>query len=526
MYTAHFALEHPPFSLVPDPACVYLSVQHREALAHLSYALERGNGGFAAITGEVGTGKTTLSRLLLDDLPKNVRAAYIFNPRLCATELLESICDELGIRPKRRTVKTMTDAITAFLLQAYAGGDTVILVIDEAQGLSNEALEQLRLLTNLETGQDKLLQIILLGQPELTAVLDQHELRQLSQRITLRYHLGPLSRSDTYRYVAHRLQHAGGDPGLFSASAMRGLHAFGRGIPRLTNIAADRALLVAYAGDRAHVNGADVRRAVRELRGSARSFNRAYVFFPSLVISVLLLAWVTIGVMGSPTGWTRVGHAALHPRLPAQDTAADSSAVGLSLALAPAAEQWRAMLALWGLNPTRPPADTKCPRQLPAGLRCTALRVRGWQDLVQVDRPAVLWLIDGRVALARAWQGQVVVGSTKATVIAPEVLSLLWDGTTYVLFSVPVSVPKAFPAGASGPSVAWLSAALDHATKYPAGFRLRDHVDPSMLQQSRALRSRLGMDGAPAIEDVDLLLATAFAGLPPRPSLNIETPGP
>jgi len=246
MYLEYYGLREPPFSITPDPRYVFLSERHRDALAHLLYGIGKGgSGGFVQLTGEVGTGKTTLCRLLLEQLPENTRVALVLNPKLSPVELVESICEELklDISGKRGSLKALTDTLNAYLLDAYAEGLRVVLIVDEAQNLSTESLEQVRLLTNLETPTQKLLQIILLGQPELRDVLARAELRQLAQRITARYHLTPLDAGETEAYVRHRLAVAGCARIPFSRLGLRALYQRSTGIPRLINIIADRSLM-------------------------------------------------------------------------------------------------------------------------------------------------------------------------------------------------------------------------------------------------------------------------------------------
>ena len=224
MYLGHYGLHEPPFAITPDPRFVYFSERHRDALAHLFYGVgQGGSGGFVQLTGEVGTGKTTLCRLLLEQLPETVRVALVLNPKQTPLELLETICDELHITlpGKRRSLKMQVDALNEYLLDAYAQGLRVVLIIDEAQELSRDALEQVRLLTNLETPTQKLLQIILIGQPELRDLLAKPELRQLAQRITARYHLRPLDEAGTDAYLRHRLNTAGARRFPFSPAAVR-----------------------------------------------------------------------------------------------------------------------------------------------------------------------------------------------------------------------------------------------------------------------------------------------------------------
>jgi len=269
VYASHFGLAEQPFSIAPDPRYLYLSDGHREALAHLLWGLTEGGGGFVQLTGEVGTGKTTLCRALLEQLPPAVDVAMVFNPALTAVELLATVCDELHMEYPAGTtsLKTLVDALDRYLLDAHARGRRTVLVIDEAQNLSREVLEQIRLLTNLETTREKLLQIVLIGQPELRHVLAREDLRQLAQRVTARYHLKPFTEAETREYVAHRLQVAGQRRPVFRRGALRTLHRLARGIPRLINTIADRALLGAYAGGRVQVDAVIVRRAAGEVLG-------------------------------------------------------------------------------------------------------------------------------------------------------------------------------------------------------------------------------------------------------------------
>ncbi|MDA8403288.1 MAG: AAA family ATPase [Desulfobacteraceae bacterium] len=265
MYNHFFGFQERPFKLVPNPAYLYLSRSHEEALAHLNYAVTDGEG-FVEITGDVGTGKTLLCRTFLENLGPGVESAYIFNPRMDAVDLLKAINDEFGIPSNHDSKKNLMDALNTFLMQKKAEGRRVILLIDEAQNLSKEVLEQIRLLSNLETTKDKLLQIILVGQPELGEMLDSYELRQLGQRISLSCRLQALSLAETRQYIAHRIAVAAQKPAdIFSAAAIRRIFRFSRGVPRLINIACDRALLTAYGLNRRGVSGRTARFALLEL---------------------------------------------------------------------------------------------------------------------------------------------------------------------------------------------------------------------------------------------------------------------
>uniref|UniRef100_UPI0012FC8864 ExeA family protein n=1 Tax=Azohydromonas aeria TaxID=2590212 RepID=UPI0012FC8864 len=292
MYVSHFGLRSEPFSIAPDPRYLFMSERHREALAHLLYGV-RGGGGFVLLTGEIGAGKTTVVRAFLQQLPADCRAAYVFNPRLTAVELLQTVCEDfgLGVIPAT-TVKPLVDALNAFLLREHAAGRQCLLVIDEAQNLDPELLEQLRLLTNLETSERKLLQIVLVGQPELQRTLAGME--QLAQRVIARYHLAALSEGETRQYVEHRLGVAGftGAP-PFDAAALRQVHALTGGVPRRINLLCDRALLGAYAQAKHRVDRTTVRRAAAEVFNLPSARPRAAAVAAALagVAVVAGIAW-------------------------------------------------------------------------------------------------------------------------------------------------------------------------------------------------------------------------------------------
>jgi len=256
MYKKFFGLKQEPFSIAPDPHYLFMSERHREALAHLLYGVRSG-GGFVLLTGEIGAGKTTVCRCFLEQVPRRTNVAYIFNPLQTAEELLESICSEFRIprenEPNRvLTARDHVAALNEFLLRTHAVGQNNVLIIDEAQSLSAEVLEQLRLLTNLETNERKLLQIILIGQPELRDMLARPELEQLAQRVIARYHLGALTARETEQYIRHRLAVSGLARALpFDDPSMQRIHALSQGVPRRINLLCDRALLGAYAGGKA-----------------------------------------------------------------------------------------------------------------------------------------------------------------------------------------------------------------------------------------------------------------------------------
>jgi len=293
MYNKFFGFKEKPFKLVPNPEYLFLSKSHEEALAHLSYAISHGDG-FVEITGEVGTGKTTLCRVFLDNLDPSIEAAYIFNPKLDALQLLKAINDEFGIDSTPDNTKDLIDRLNTFLIEKRRAGKKVLVLIDEAQNLSLEVLEQLRLLSNLETTQEKLLQIILVGQPELGAMLSSHQLRQLGQRITINCRLLPLTFHETKDYIRHRItlaSHRAGPP--FDKASYRAIFAYSGGIPRLINIACDRTLLNAFSRNSFKVTGAITKEAIYELshhNAKISPWQQAPVFIVVAVLAIPVIA--------------------------------------------------------------------------------------------------------------------------------------------------------------------------------------------------------------------------------------------
>jgi general secretion pathway protein A len=274
MYNTFFGFKEKPFKLVPNPAYFYLSKSHEEALAHLNYAISQGDG-FVEITGEVGTGKTTLCRAFLENLNRTVEAAYIFNPKLGPKQLLKTINEEFGIKTEGENTKDLIDALNLFLIQKKAAGKKVILLIDEAQNLNRNVLEQLRLLSNLETNRDKLLQIILVGQPELSEILNSHSLRQLGQRITLSYRLSPLTFNECKEYIQYRINIAARKTAIkFDRSAYRQIYKYSKGIPRLINIVCDRSLLTAFVLNQFIITASIAKASIKEL--ATRGYTRRY----------------------------------------------------------------------------------------------------------------------------------------------------------------------------------------------------------------------------------------------------------
>ena len=461
MYLEHFGLKEPPFSITPDPRFVFLSERHRDALAHLLFGIgQGGGGGFVQLTGEVGTGKTTLCRLLLEQIPENTRVALVLNPRLTSVELLETICEELHlhIAGLRGSLKSLVDALNVYLLDAYARGLRVVLIIDEAQGLSIEALEQIRLLTNLETDTQKLLQIILLGQPELRTLLAREDLRQLAQRITARFHLTPLDAVETERYIRHRHAIAGGLHLPFSRAALKRLHTHSGGVPRLINVIAERSLLAGYARDETMLDARTIDLAAKEaLPPAATRKPMSKPLLAGLALAVVaVIAMIALRPTPPATAnaafhshKARVAKPAASPVKPAPPLF-DAEALAQRVATTDPASlsTWQALLAAWQL-----PTDSadvaiaaQCAPILAPDVYC--LRSRGNLDkLATIDRPVLLRLrsgghdawamllgIDGlrvrmrlgdavvdvqRVALQRLWSGEYAAFWRASTQSAP-----------------------------------------------------------------------------------------------------------
>jgi len=433
MYLKHFNPTDRPFAITPDPRFLYLSARHREALAHLLYGLGEG-GGFVQLTGEVGTGKTTICRCLLEHVPDNVDLALVLNPKVTAHELIATVCDELGIDypPENSSIKKLTDVLNRYLLEAYAQGRRTVLIIDEAQNLSADVLEQVRLLTNLETATQKLLQIILIGQPELRTLLARDDMRQLSQRVTARYHLEPISLEETGAYIRHRLQICGNTQPLFKHSAVDKIQRLSGGIPRLINVLCDRAMLGAYVEGKSQVDAKVVRKAAREVLAEERPATRKFHLLPAAglgagLLALLLLAiyqpWKqreSVGTVSSRLGEAPVASPALilppgwldestpeQPALPeigagearvATDSVKgpDTRTLGELLLESDSSfyrAAWTELLALWSVILPQSVKPDFCDHTRQYGLLCKSGQ-GNWNTLRQFDRPAILSLLD------------------------------------------------------------------------------------------------------------------------------------
>jgi len=425
MYAPFFGLKQAPFSIAPDPHYLFMSERHREALAHLLYGLD-GGGGFVLLTGEIGAGKTTVCRCFLEQIPANCNVAYIFNPKLTVTELLQSICGEFHapVPPGAQTVKDYVDPLNAFLLAQHAAGRNNVLIIDEAQNLSADVLEQLRLLTNLETAERKLLQVVLIGQPELRGMLARPELEQLAQRVIARFHLGALSEAETAQYIRHRLNVAGLTGALpFDAKALRLIHQLTRGVPRRINLLCDRALLGGYASGQAQVTRAIVRQAAAEVFDAQHAAPAPRRGTAPVAVGLAVLA---AAVAGAGLTWAlqqrsqadragtvsaaAVATAASAASSPA--SAASSAPLAASAASQPASsassaepapehlqladwapqdsDAWQALAKAWGLP--LPPQVDPCTAAAQRGLQCYRTNSGSLSLIRLIDRPVLLTL--------------------------------------------------------------------------------------------------------------------------------------
>ncbi len=489
MYTGFYGLREKPFSLAPDPRYLFLSASHREALAHLLYGIEEGEG-FIEVIGQVGTGKTTLCRTLLDRIGSDAEIAYIFNPSPSEVELLSAINREFGLPTVARTRTDLLDSLNQFLVEKNAGGRRVLLVIDEAQNLDPAVLEQVRLLSNLETDRAKLLQIVLIGQPELEENLSRADLRQLRQRITVRWSLRPLSRPEVGEYVEHRLRVAGlADPRLFSSGALRTLTRRSHGIPRLINALADRALLAGYTEGRREIDARLIRRAARELPATELGGWRAATGLRRGLAAGLVAAGLAGGFLAtaflprpratplpsasaapaeslvSPVAIAPVSSAPLPPRIDAIS------------ANASAADALEALLGAWGYRQTV--GGELDPNLYPDAVRSVSpllvLATHGTAEmLTALDLPAILELqthgerryvaLIGMDAEGRAHLGM----ASDELELDREQLQHVWTGRMFYLWTNFESLP-ALNAGMKGAAVRWLQARLTELGYLKAG---------------------------------------------------------
>jgi general secretion pathway protein A len=541
MYAAYFGLKQEPFSIAPDPRLLFMSEQHREALAHLLYGVQ-GGGGFVLLTGEIGTGKTTVCRSFLDQVPGHVNLAYIFNPKLTVPELLETVCHEFGIAvqlPAQRaaTVKDYLGPLNAFLLQAHAAGRSNVLVIDEAQNLASEVLEQLRLLTNLETNERKLLQIILIGQPELRAMLARPELEQLAQRVIARYHLQALGVAETAQYVRHRMEVCGlQGPLPFDRGALARVHAATRGVPRRINLLCDRALLGAYGNGEAHVTRRTMDRAAAEVFPREAGARAAW---PRMALAGSVGVLAGAGLLFAATrGVEHVGvvaeRASMKPAkaAPAQAVrvtvpavpAVPAATVATPVAVAPAApppaavppkpapvllrdeqQAWRELAQAWKMPVADGPACDVLAREqvqcFSKALDLSMIRQLARPGIVTLDagsgQPsyAILSALTDQTATLRA------AGTEQTVTLAA--LAQRWKGDFATLWRVPQGYRDMPRNGEKGPFVEWVAHRLASATgsDAPKGDAV---LDPALRERVRAFQRAQGLpaDGQPGPQTI------------------------
>ena len=528
MYTEFFGLNEKPFAITPDPRYLYMSARHTDALAHLLYGIAE-SGGFIQLTGEVGTGKTTLIRSVLEQLPEKADIALILSPQLTTLEFLETIVQELhSPPPTERTVKAQIDALNVTLMSAHAEGRRVVLIVDEAQTLSPELLEQVRLLTNLETSKQKLLQIILIGQPELRELLDRPEMRQIAQRITGRYHLEPLRKDDTRAYVKHRLRVAGALSDIFTKSAINALYRHSRGVPRLINVIADRALLAGYTQDRRTVDAKLVSAAAAEIFG----IRRRTPWWP--------VATATAGAVAVVFGVTNFGQAPqvvetapeqylsavpvpntppASADLPLEDRATDTAPVTSATEQPSAAVTLPSLLAepdftvgtdtaigellaLWGAHYDTSRGEP-CVQAQEQGLRCLFQRRGSLGELRRVNWPTILSLVTGDgvehpvVVTALGYDHAQIVANGGTFKLPLAELSYYWFGDHLLLWRPGDAPASALAPGVDDAGVRWLRATLAQLAGQPAAADSPTLYDDELEQRVRAYQRahQLTVDG-------------------------------
>ena len=484
MYTEHFGLTEAPFSIAPNPQYLFMSRRHRDALAHLLYGVQS-DGGFILLTGEVGTGKTTLCRCLLEQVPSDVETAFVLNPRVTAVELVATICDEFGISyPDTASLKVLVDHLNSYLLDSHSNHRKAVLIIDEAQNLSYELLEQLRLLTNLETNERKLLQIILLGQPELLDMLEDRSLRQFSQRITARFHLDALDASETEAYIVHRLAIAHGAPELFTPSAMKKVYRISTGIPRVINLICDRALLGAYAEHKRQVTPRIISRAADEVLGTRRHSPR-----PIRIAAIAAAALLTI-----VAAWTLRPTEVVTPKITKMMTSDPAPPITATLQTSPVqapakraiqghtsvSEAYHDLFALWGTS-FEDKASNPCELASAIGLSCLE-SFATLTELRELDRPVIVQLNSEYFTLAQILGDTVTViaGSDQYDLTLAEFESN-YDGIAQMLWRMPPAYREPLKKNDSGAAVDWLVVQLamieGHSPPLQTGFTFNDSLE-------------------------------------------------
>ncbi|RKZ39532.1 MAG: hypothetical protein DRQ41_10490 [Gammaproteobacteria bacterium] len=580
MYTAHFGLKAAPFSITPDPQYLYLSVRHREALAHLLYGVNEGPG-FVLLTGEVGTGKTTLCRSLIEQLPDSVDVALLLNPRLSPIELLATLFDELRIsyNPQQYTLKDYIDTLNSYLLTAHTVNRRTVLILDEAQNLSIEVLEQVRLLTNLETSNQKLLQIILVGQPELNKLIKRNNLRQLAQRITARYHLLPLSSKDTQAYINHRLAISGAKSPIFLNSATRLVYRYSGGVPRLINIICDRALLGGYVNNENHINSQIVRKAVQEVRGESIKNRRSPLtswlvstLAIILVMAVLIWGWnflpdqaffkqlntltngfslssqeepkatlsqAEVTAIVAPIPPNPVSTDEQNSTLPSEpaspelafpQTIVPSSSTDL-LSLLQTANTESAFITLfhlWKVDYTSLRGEKACQRAATQGLSCL-LRTGTWEDIRHFNRPAVLELVteNGRQhhLVVKQLQDDVAILDISGQTFEFSIneINEFWLGQFLLLWQPPILPVPVLKVGLTNDSVVWIRKHLNTIEGRSTDLNsLSPRFDYALRRRVIAFQRQYKLDPDGVVGERTMLTLQALSGEKPLLSDVLE----
>jgi general secretion pathway protein A len=546
MYTSFFGLTEKPFAITPDPRYLFLSERHAEALAHLSYGIQEA-GGFVQLTGEVGTGKTMMVRSLLQQLPADCDMALILNPRITPAEFLLAICDELHLSVPERlssSVKGLVDLLTRFLLEAHARGRRVVVMVDEAQNLSPDVLEQVRLLTNLETATQKLLQIILVGQPELREVLGRSDLRQLAQRVTGRYHLEALTRSEAIAYVRHRLRVAGATSDVFTHGALREVHRLSGGIPRIINVICDRALLGAFTREEHRVTAGLVRQAASEVYGRpVLSPWIRWLAFAGAGAGLALLAiavWQSARGPGSPATPVEGTPPALASSVAAPPSAQPAPApapakqdlatlLALSASRTTTDTAFGELLSLWKAT-YQPGSGRPCDQVADQGLQCVA-QVGTFAQLKMIDRPAILSLADTfgaehQVVLEKLEgdRALIAIGESRHELGLAE-LADYWFGEFLVIWRPSIPLAKQLRIGMRGDDVRWLREGLAGLEGLPVPASGADVFDAELERMVEDFQRgrRLTVDGIAGVQ-TQLLLESAL-GTPGAPTLTAAAAG-
>jgi general secretion pathway protein A len=533
MYKDYFGFKEEPFSIAPDPQFLYMSERHREALAHLIYGM-KADSGFVLLTGEVGTGKTTVCRCLLGQIPDDSEIAFILNPKLSVIELLATICDELKIsyREGRISVKIFVDLINRFLLDAHAKGRQTVLIIDEAQNLSVDVLEQIRLLTNLETDKHKLLQVIMLGQPELNQILSRPELRQLAQRVTARYHLEPLLKEELEGYLKHRLAVAGVERPLFPRLSINKLYALTGGVPRLINLLCDRALLGAYVKGQSTISPELLKEAAIEVFGrqlptrqSSRLIQWIYVVLLSLIL-IIGVVFVSAFVRLSPLDPVAdTGSSAAKLEIAPSKNPSDipltwnsHEAVEISSVLA-----YQTLFKLWGVEQVQLDQGAK-KMAADLGLKLVTQRA-SLGRLKQLNRPVVLKIIDPQ---GDSFYATLISlnDSTATLVIGNEVrqvamtrLMQQWFGDYGLLWKPPQEYQRAVKPGERSSLVTWLDQQMAIIYEREADSISESRLNGKLLDEIKTFQKKSGIVADGVVGPHTLILINSRVD-GERPTLN------